>query len=707
MAVTAPMPQGIALSPDATNLAVLESGDGPAGVRILDAATLRERSYTALKGAFGRPVWDGNGHLWVALANLHGVAYVNAAGGLERTIDLGETTWPSAVALSPDARHLAFSDDASAHVGIIDLQTGTVEHTIPTDKHPGDLAFSPDAQTLAVANSGASTVTLVNVASARAQTVDAGYHPAALAFAQDGTRLYVALADDDAVAVLNPARGTVTTRIPLGLADGAGASPNALAIGADGRIFVSCGALNAVAVLAGGKRAGLIAAGWYPSGVATAQGQLYIANGKGEKSRPNPQYNPFAGKRDGYVATSLSGSVRKVALQNAIQTENVLRNVEQIVRAPAGTVVRTGGPIKHVIYVIKENRTYDQVLSDLPGGDGDPSLLLFGAAVTPNQHAIAKRFGLFDRAFSNAQVSADGHNWTDAAFANDYLERFWPVVYANRRFLYDFEDGADAATPRNGYLWDAAARAHISYRNYGEFVTNPSTTGSEVTTQEANLKGHTSTAFPGFDMEFSDLDRVAIWMRDFRNDARSGMMPTLQIIRLPNDHTSGTKPGSLTPEAYVAQNDYALGQVIDAVSHSKFWRSTAIFALEDDAQNGPDHVDDQRTTFYVASPYARGGVDHSHYSTAGVVRTIELILGLHALSTYDAHARPMYAAFGRTANVKPFTAVRPEIDLKAVNKKTAYGAERSAAMNFHDADRVDPAQLNEILYRDHARRVRR
>lgn len=698
VAGTAPMPQGIALSPDGATLAVVESGDGPAGVRFFDAQTLRERGYAPLKGAFGRPAWDGNGHVWVALANLHALGYVATGGALERTVDTGDTTWPDAVALSPDGRYVAFSDDTNAHAGLVNVQTGAIEHTIPTDRHPGDVAFSPDAQQLAVANRGASTITLIAVATGRAQTVEAGYHPAALAYSPDGTRLNVALADDDAVAVFDPAAAKLLARIQLGLSDGAGASPNALALGRDGKLYVSCGALNAVAVIAGGRRTGLIPAGWYPSAVAVSGGALYVANGKGERSRANPQFNPFAGKRDGFVATSLVGSVREIALTEAVQTALVLGNVEQIVHAPVGTVVRAHGPIAHVVYIIKENRTYDQVLADMPGGDGDRRLLLFGARVTPNQHAIAKRFGLFDRAFSNAQVSADGHNWTDAAFANDYLERFWPNTYANRRAVYDYEDFADASIPRNGYLWDAAARAHISYRNYGEFVTNPSSTGSEVTTHEAGLKGHTSTSYPGFDQEFSDIDRVAIWMRDFRNDVRSGTMPALEFVRLPNDHTAGTKPGSLTPEAYVAQNDYALGQLVDAISHSRFWRSTAIFVLEDDAQNGPDHVDDQRTTFYVASPYARGGADHTRYSTAGMVRTIELILGLQPLSTYDAHARPMYPAFRSAASSQPYAAIRPPIDLKQVNTKAAYGAQRSARMDFRDADRANPAELTEILY---------
>jgi len=370
----------------------------------------------------------------------------------------------------------------------------------------------------------------------------------------------------------------------------------------------------------------------------------------------------------------------------------------------ATTPLRKHGPIKHVIYIIRENRSYDQVLSDVPGGDGDASLLMFGARITPNLHAIARRFGLFDRAFANAQVSADGHNWSDGAFANDYLERFWPVVYGNRRQIYDFEDTADASVPRNGFLWDAAARAGITYRNYGEFVTNPSSPAGQVTVQQPRLIAHTSKGFPGFDLAFSDLDRYAVWLREFRGYEAAGDLPALEIIRLPNDHTAGTRPGALTPEAFVAQNDYAVGKIVDTVSHSRFWKNTAIFSVEDDAQNGPDHVDDQRTTYYIASPYAQGGADHTRYTTASIVRTIGLILGLHPLSLYDQQAQPLFRAFTSKPNFMPFTVQKPLIDITAVNKKTAFGASRSASMNFHDADANDPATLYAILYGDYAAR---
>jgi len=701
------MPQGLALSPDGQLLAVLESGDGPPGVRIFDAATLHEKTFVALKGAFGGPVWDGNGALWVALANLHAVGRINVlTGTLERSIETGDQTWPASVALSPDSKTVAFSDDATAHIGVVDVQSGNVAHLIPTDKHPGPIFYSPDGSRIAAVNRGARTITVVNAASAQAQTIEVGNHPSTLAFSAEGNRIYVTLADEDTLAVVDVAAARVTKRIGLAIDSAPGTSPNGLSLARDGTLYVSCGAINAFAVVAGDRRIGFVPAGWYPDGIAvdSAKQFAYVIDGKGEQSRANPNFNPFTAHSQGYVAASLTGSLRKIDLRAGVATAEVVANIERATGRPAATPLRKDGPLKHVIYIIKENRSYDQVLSDMPGGDGDGKLLLFGAQITPNQHAIAKRFGLFDRAFANAQVSADGHNWTDGAFANDYLERFWPVLYGNRRQLYDFEATADASVPRNGFLWDTAAQSSITYRNYGEFVKNPSSTGGAVTVQQPRLTGHTSARYPGFDLTVNDLQRSALWLREFRDYEAAGNLPALEIIRLPNDHTAGTSPGALTPEAYVAQNDYAVGKIVDAVSHSRFWRTTAVFSVEDDAQNGPDHVDDQRTTYYIASPYARGGVDHTRYSTESIVRTIELILGLRPLSIYDAHAQPMYGAFSAKANFTPFTVQKPLIDITAVNKKTAFGAARSASMNFHDADANDPAALNAILYGDYAAR---
>ena len=308
-------------------------------------------------------------------------------------------------------------------------------------------------------------------------------------------------------------------------------------------------------------------------------------------------------------------------------------------------MLRAHGPIQHVVYVIRENRSYDQVLGDVKEADGDPSLVLFGEDVTPNGHALARRFGIFDRFFEDAHVSADGHNWATAAIANDYLEKMWPQNYSDNRAFYDFEDGAEAAVPHAGYLWDDAARHGVSLRNYGEFVSAGPTGPTPVSVGSDVLRPRTDRAFPTFDMDVADADRFTEWKREFDAFERTRTLPQLEIVRLPRDHTSGTRAGKPTPQAMVADNDLALGRLVEAVSHSADWSSTAIFVIEDDAQNGPDHVDEQRAPFYLISPYAAGGVQHARYTQASVLRTMEVLLGLPPMTPYDAGAAPLTAAF--------------------------------------------------------------
>jgi hypothetical protein len=404
----------------------------------------------------------------------------------------------------------------------------------------------------------------------------------------------------------------------------------------------------------------------------------------------------------GYDAVSSVGSVRRVPIPGddalARGLAAVRANLPPAVAAPPGTVVRSGGPLRHVIYVVKENRTYDQVLGDLPGANGDPALALFGADVTPNEHALAQRFGILDNTFANAKVSADGHNWSMAAFANDYLERMWPPNYGGRRSLYDFEDGADASVPHAGFLWNDALAHGITVRNYGEFTTETEGTHTPVTSHMPGLDRVTDAQFVGFDLGVSDLAREAEWAHEFEAYAANGTLPQLEIVRLPNDHTSGTRPGALVPSAFVAQNDAALGKMIDELSHSRYWNDTVVFVVEDDAQNGPDHVDDERMPAFVISAYSAGGVVHEHYSTAGIVRTIELILGLPPMTVYDASARPLYAAFALAPDTAPYEALPARVPLDETNKRTAYRAADSARADFSREDAVPSGELNDILW---------
>jgi YVTN family beta-propeller protein len=704
LAQTGTMPQGAALSPDASLLAVVESGVNPAALRVLDARTLTERSVIPLKGAFGKPVWRDASHVSIAGANTDAVLTVDLQTKDVSQVQLGKHSWPAAIAIHGST--IATANDGDASVSIV--EGATAPATVHVGDHPSDLVFSNDGKTLYVAVRGTNSVVAVDaVQHATVARVPVGLHPAALALSADGSRLYVAESDDDSVAAIATSSNTLFERVSVGLrsgrASGYGASPNGLLVHGDD-VFVSLGGQNAVALVRNGTLVERIPAGWYPTSVALgADGTLYVVNGKGEGAPANPKYDPRNGRSEWYVGSITKGSVRAIPANDwtlaANETRQVVANATPLWQAPEHTIVRAQGPIQHVIYVIKENRSYDQVLGDVAGADGDASLAWFGKSVTPNQHAIAQRFGIFDNAYTNSQVSADGHNWTDAGFANDYIERYWPPIYGGRRAVYDLLTAAAPEVPHNGYIWDAAKRAHLTYRDYGEAVEEAPHAPIRMSINSMpGLTGHFDPRYIGWDLHYSDLQRFAEWRREFREFVANGQLPQLEIVYLPNDHTYATKAGELTPQAYVATNDWAVGELVQEVSHSRYWRSTAIFVLEDDAQNGPDHVSDQRSTFYVASPYAVRGVHHAHYSTESFVHTIELLLGLQPLSIYDATARPLYDAFGATAtNSAVFTAVKPGTDMNARNTQAAYGAALSAKLNFNEPDAVDPQLLNGIL----------
>jgi DNA-binding beta-propeller fold protein YncE len=687
VATTGTMPQGLALSPDRKKIAVVESGVNPPALRMLDTRDLHTLKVIALKDAFGTPVWSDATHVIVPGATTDAIETVDIASDKVEMNYAG--SYVSAVALAHGGTTYAVSDLGDTFI------RADNDFTTRTGSHPAAIAVV--GESFYVANRGEATLT--HIFPDRVETIAVDLHPAALALSNDGLKLYVACSDADVIDVIDTTSDKIAARIDVSLPEGRGASPNALAVASDGTLYASLGAENAVAQIRDNHVVARAPAGWYPTGVAVDDHNVYVSNGRGEGSRANPDFRPEHRKDPEYVATAMTGSVRAIAIGSfdATSTADVMANMPVPLATPAQTIVRAGGPIKHVIYIIKENRTYDQVLGDLPIGDGDPKLTWFGKDVTPNDHAIAMRFGVFDRTFTDAQVSANGHNWSTAAFANDYLERFWPPNYGGRRKQYDFEDGATASAPGTGYIWDDADKRGVSLRDYGEFVTDPVNPGGLYTTHMASLIGKIDPRSPGFDLHISDEMRVDEWQREFKEFAQNGNLPALIILRLPNDHTFGTKPGELTPQAYAAQNDHALGRVVDVVSHSRYWGSTVILAIEDDAQNGPDHVDDQRTTFYLASSYAAPGVHHAHYTTSSVVRTIELLLGLPPMTIYDALAPPMYDAFALQPDMRPYDVIAPRIDDTAKNSAHAYGAALSERMDFHDADAADPRVLNDIL----------
>lgn len=703
VASTGTMPQSMALSPNGKVLAVVESGYNPAALRLVDPNDFSSARIFPIPGAMGRPFWLSDDEVLVPGANADAVLDVKAADGSFEKYALHKGSYPVAIAMHDGNSQMATANDGDGSISLFDAPQYAEAKHIAVGQHPADLRYAPDGNHVYVALRGTSNLAYVDLASETVTQIPVGLHPNALAMSDDKKTLYVALSDDDAIAVVDTATNAVRARIDVGLhqgrASGQGASPNALLLRGD-TLYVSLGAENAVAVVRGGRVTERLPAGWYPTALELSGNSLLVSNGKGEGTRANPDFNREAhmNSANEYIAATMYGSLRAVPLTRnaAASTSEVVENVTPLWHAPASTVLRTNGPLKHVIYVIKENRSYDQVLGDVPHANGRASLAMFGARVTPNQHAIVTRFGVLDDAYANSQVSADGHNWTDAAFANDYLERFWPPTYGDRRGdVYDLQGQEGPQTGHNGYLWDAAVRAHVTFRDYGEELS----AGPAHTSIAAykNLQGHFDPHSIGWDLNTSDEARVAEWRREFNGFVRNNNLPQFEMVYLPNDHTSGTKAGALTPQAYVAINDHALGELVDAVSHSPYWKSTAIFALEDDAQNGPDHVSNQRSPFYVASAYAKPGTHHHHYSTESVVHTMELILGLKPLSIYDATAEPLYDAFGTVADLRPFNVIAPKIDIRAKNAKTAYGARISATLDFSKPDAADPSVLTDVI----------
>ena len=359
---------------------------------------------------------------------------------------------------------------------------------------------------------------------------------------------------------------------------------------------------------------------------------------------------------------------------------------------PIPSKVGDVSPIKHVFYIIKENRTYDQVLSDIPQGNGDTSLLLFGRKYTPNQHALVEQFVLLDNFYVDAEVSADGHNWSTAAYSNDYTEKTWPTSYGGRGGTYDYEGQKKVAYPKGGFIWDQALRAGVTFRSYGEFADD----------YKANipvLEGKICKTFTSWDESVPDTTRFRQWKHDFDSLLKINQVPQLNTLRFINDHTEGLSLGSKTPFAHVADNDYAVGLFIEYLSKSSIWENSAVFILEDDAQNGPDHVDAHRSTAYVAGGFVKNNyVDHTMYSTSGMLRTIELILGLPPMSQYDAAAEPMWRCFSTTATNKKFNAIKPNINLNETNKTVSANSIKSDSFDFSKEDLVPDMEFNKILW---------
>ncbi len=760
-------PVNLALHPSGNQVAVLHSGWGQHEVRILDAKSGAPVSQVAIEESFYGLAWAPDGRTLFASGAgaevVHAFAFKGgylsehrelrlrpekergvvaglAVAGDSAAIYVTELWGQRVVKLAAADGRLLWARTFPAVVGTrqVSHEDSRTETAATTAAPFPYTCVVDDKNDRLYVSLWAHAAVLVLDAKSGADVArwPVGPHPNEMVLGQDG-RLYVAEGNHNTVSVIDTATGRMTERLTASLYPDAlpGSMPNSLALSPDGELlFVANANNNNVAVFEVETRGrarslGFIPVGWFPTSVRVAPNgrTLLVANGKGIGTAANPR-GPYPGTTvprnlQEYIGGLFQGTVSLIDLPGEKKREEqfgawaktayacspLRADASPVGERPSGNPVpaRVGepSPIKHVIYIVRENRTYDQVFGDLPNGNGDPRLCLFPERVTPNAHALAREFVLLDNFYADGEVSADGHEWTMGAIATDFVEKSWPLGYGhNGRKKYDYpaEGSYPVAYPANGYLWNRAAEAGVTYRSYGEFCFTPPLKNAAVQSIASLpvLVGHIDEQYRAWDLDYHDVKRAARFIAELQRFEREGGMPRLQVLRLGNDHTAGTKAGAWTPTAMVADNDHALGRVVEAVSRSTFWKDTAIFVLEDDAQNGPDHVDAHRMPGFVISAWTkRAFKDSTLYSTTSMLRTMELILGLPPMSQYDAAARPMWASFQDKSDLTPFTARPPQVDVHAVNTKLAWGERESRRMDFSGPDKADDIRLNEIVWR--------
>lgn len=728
---TGDMLLGGALSPDGKTLAIANAGFAAHAIHLVDVASEKEIATLAVPRLWGGIVWSAQGDkVFVSGGTPNGgddvhVVTRDADGkwilgkGLKLTGSDPKNTCISGLALTPDSKTLYVTNTNDNSLYAVDTTTGKTNSKAPAGDHPGLCRLSTDGMRLYVPDWGGAEVAVFDTHVPGIPTllrkIATQGHPNDLLLSKDD-RLFVTCGSDDVVMIFDAETGRSRGMVHTALSSRAprGSTPDALALSPDGKtLYVANADNNNVCVINTQRNhvMGFIPTGWYPTAVLISAdgGKLLIGSGKGLGTHSNPPTvnptNPVAPEdyKAQYIGEQLHGLLSFMETPDmtklAEYTRTVMANtpyrdalVSHVPTAQQTAVpgrVGQSSPIKYVLYIIKENRTYDQVLGDLPQGNGDASMTLFGREVTPNHHALAEKFVLLDNLYCSGEVSQDGHPWSCAAYNTDFNERAWVLGYSDNGDLNVTGSVGDSA---GGYLWQACARKGLSYRSYGEFADHPS------------LAGHISEPYIG-KVKYGeqppgrDTDKANIFLREFHEFEQKGTMPRFMVMSLGEDHTSGTRPGAFTPKASVASNDVALGKIVEGVTQSKLWKEFAIFVIEDDAQNGADHVDAHRTVGLVISPYTRHHfVDHTMYMTVSMERTMELILGLSPLTQHDAAAPVMFASFTDRADLSPYTALPAQIDLNARNKATAYGAKASSHMDFREYDRADPIALNDILW---------
>jgi len=732
------LPLNIVLSKSKKRMAVTNNGQSVHSIQLIDPATetvldtreIARAFYGLAFSADEKKLYASGGHNnQIIIYNIENNRLTEAD-----SVVLGKK-WPNkiapaGIAVDDVAQLLYVVTKESNKLYIVDLNTKQtiLEYQLGGEAYACQL--SPDRKQLYISCWGCDKVYFFDTKTKNVTAeVAVGDNPNELLLTRKGKRLYVANSNDNTVSVIDVATQRVIEVLNAALYPDApnGSTTNGLALSEDEKtLYVANADNNCLAVYDVSKPVqsrskGFIPTGWYPTNVKVVGKKIFVSNGKGFSSKANPYGpSPFGNSKNvlhhaddpnrpktvQYIAGLFMGTMSVIdeptEQQLSVYAQVVYRNTpynkvkELLVQGEDGNPIprKTGdpSPIKYVFYVIKENRTYDQVLGDMKEGNGDPRLTLFGEQITPNQHALAREFVLLDNFYVDGEVSADGHNWSMGAYATDFLEKNWVSSYGGRGGGYDAEGNRPVANNKGGFIWDHCKKAGVSFRTYGEFADN-------YKPNIPVLKDHFCPYFTGYDNKVPDTLRFRQWKREFDSLLAVNAVPQFNSVRFCNDHTEGMRLGRPTPYAHVADNDLAVGLFVEYLSKSPIWKETAVFIVEDDAQNGADHVDAHRSIAFVAGGFVkRGFVDHTMYSTSSMLRTMELILGIPPMSQYDAAATPMWRCFTPTANTKPFQSIIPAVNLNDRNTAMNEWQRRSEKFDLSKEDAVPDLEFNKVLW---------
>ena len=732
------LPLNIAVSAKKKYLAVTNNGQSVQSLQLVDIKSEKILdSIVIAKSWYGLKFSADEKNLYASGGNDNRILQYGIVANklvLKDSFLLGKK-WPEKISpagfdIDETTRRLYAVTKENNSLYVIDMAAKKVITQLPLGGEGYTCVLSPNKKELYASCWGCDKIKILNT-STNTFTADitTGDNPNDLCLTKKGQYLFVANANDNSVSVINLQQKKVIETFNTALYPDApnGSTTNALALSADEKtLYIANADNNCLAVFdvsepGASKSKGFVPVGWYPTSVRVVNKKIYVTNGKGFSSLANP-YGPSpmrsreevvyqGGDHNKPLAVQYIGGLFKGTLsiidepseqqlaawsaavyQNTPYTKDKETNTSGEEGNPVPMKTGAPSPIKYVFYIIKENRTYDQVLGDMKQGNGDSSLVLFGEHITPNLHKLASEFVLLDNFYVDAEVSMDGHNWSTAAYATDYLEKNWPTNYGGRGGGYDGEGNRAIANNKNGFIWDQCKRAGISYRTYGEFADNSKP-------NIATLKDHVSPGYTGWNMSVRDTTRVGQWKKEFDSLLAAGSIPRLNTLRLGNDHTEGLRKGRPSPYAHVADNDLAVGMFVEYLSKSPIWKETAVFVIEDDAQNGADHIDAHRSTAYLAGGFVkRGFVDHTMYSTSSMLRTIELILGMPPMSQYDAAATPMWNSFAKESVLSPFNAVPSNINLADKNTAMNEWQLRSEKFNLAKEDAVPDLEFNTVLW---------